>query len=118
VILLSQLQPILESELLAPAFDNILPALFGALAVVFISKNWKIAMAPPYLYAGPVYLRCPSLGRFRQRASAGGRYYCHRGSEDIIQQRLPVDRGSSKAGVISLIDLAVYTWGGPWAAPL
>jgi len=41
VILLSQLQPILESELLAPAFDNILPALFGALAVVFISKTGR-----------------------------------------------------------------------------
>ena len=29
-----------------PAFDNILPALFGGLAVVYISKNWKIALAP------------------------------------------------------------------------
>ncbi len=46
ILLLAPLQPILESELLAPAFDNILPALFGGLAVVFVSKNWKIAMAP------------------------------------------------------------------------
>ena len=29
-----------------PAFDQLLPALFGALGVVFISKNWKIAIAP------------------------------------------------------------------------
>lgn len=46
MLLLSQLKPILESELLAPAFQNILPSLFGALAVVFISKDWKIAAAP------------------------------------------------------------------------
>lgn len=46
VLLLAPLQPILESEVLAPAFDNILPALFGGLAVVFVSRNWKIAMAP------------------------------------------------------------------------
>lgn len=46
VLLLAQLQPVLESPTLAPAFRNILPALFGALAVVYISKNWKLAMAP------------------------------------------------------------------------
>ena len=60
VILLSQLQPILESELLAPAFDNILPALFGALAVVFISKNWKIAMAP-LIFMLVLFISVPSL---------------------------------------------------------
>ena len=41
--------PILESEALAPAFDQLLPALFGALGVVFVSKNWKIAIAPMIL---------------------------------------------------------------------
>ncbi len=46
VLLLSRIQPILESPVLKPAFDNILPALFGALAVVYVSKNWKIAIAP------------------------------------------------------------------------
>ena len=46
VLLLAQLQPILESPLLAPAFDNILPALFGALGVVLIAKDWKVAIAP------------------------------------------------------------------------
>lgn len=46
MLLLTQLTPILESPVLAPAFDNILPALFGGLAVVFISKNWKIAITP------------------------------------------------------------------------
>ena len=46
VLLLAQLQPILESPLLAPAFSNILPSLFGALGVVLIAKDWKVAIAP------------------------------------------------------------------------
>ena len=32
--------------MLVPAFDMILPALFGGLAVVFISKNAKLSIAP------------------------------------------------------------------------
>lgn len=60
VILLSQLQPILESELLAPAFANILPALFGALGVVFIAKSWKIAMAP-IIFMLVLFISAPSL---------------------------------------------------------
>ena len=46
VFLLFWIRPILESPTLAPAFANILPALFGALAVVLISRNWKIAVTP------------------------------------------------------------------------
>ncbi|MDN5351406.1 MAG: hypothetical protein PWQ12_322 [Clostridiales bacterium] len=46
VALLAPLTPILNAPLLKPAFDNILPALFGGLAVVYVSKNWKIALAP------------------------------------------------------------------------
>lgn len=49
VILITPLTPVLNSEILAPAFAQILPALFGGLAVVFISKNWKIAVAPALL---------------------------------------------------------------------
>lgn len=60
IVLLSQLQPILESEVIAPAFDNILPSLFGALAVVYISKNWKIAMAP-LLFMLVLFISIPSL---------------------------------------------------------
>ena len=36
----------LEAPVLAPAFEQMLPALFGGLGVAFISKNWKIAIAP------------------------------------------------------------------------
>ena len=44
VILITPLTPVLNAPVLAPAFAQILPALFGGLGVVFISKNWKIAV--------------------------------------------------------------------------
>lgn len=46
VLTLRQIGGFLESPVLAPAFNNILPALMGALAVVFVSRHWKIAVAP------------------------------------------------------------------------
>lgn len=46
VILIVPLTPILESEILKPAFDQVIPALFGGLAVVFVSKNWKLSIGP------------------------------------------------------------------------
>lgn len=60
VFLLGYLQPILQSPVLQPAFDNILPALFGGLAVVYVSKNWKIAMAP-LLFMLVLFIAVPSL---------------------------------------------------------
>lgn len=60
VLLLSYLQPILESPTLVPAFENILPALFGGLAVVYVSKNWKLAMAP-LLFMLVLFLLVPGL---------------------------------------------------------
>lgn len=49
VVLIVPLTPILEAPVLAPAFDMILPALFGGLAVVFVSKNLKLSIAPVIL---------------------------------------------------------------------
>ena len=46
VILIIPLTPILSSPDLAVAFEQLLPALFGGLAVVFISKNVKLSIAP------------------------------------------------------------------------
>jgi hypothetical protein len=46
VLMFVQLAPILSSPLLQPAFENILPALFGALGYLYISKNWKLAVVP------------------------------------------------------------------------
>ena len=54
------LEPVLESPVLKPAFDNILPSLFGALGVVFVSKNPKIAAAP-MLFMVVLFLLVPSL---------------------------------------------------------
>ena len=70
VICIVPLTPVLESEVLKPAFDMILPALFGGLAVVFISKNAKLSIAPialmlilfifvPALNAGTVGIMVP-----------------------------------------------------------
>lgn len=70
VILIAPLTPILSSETLAPAFDQMLPALFGALGVVFVSKNIKLAIGPvllmlilfifvPTLNAGTVGIMVP-----------------------------------------------------------
>ena len=49
LMMVSNFGAVLESEALKPAFDQLLPALFGGLAVVFVSKNFKIAIAPMVL---------------------------------------------------------------------
>lgn len=46
LIAVTPISNLLENEALTPAFDQMLPALFGALGVALISKNWKIAIAP------------------------------------------------------------------------
>lgn len=46
VICIVPLTPILEAPILVPAFEQILPALFGGLGVAFVSKNWRLALAP------------------------------------------------------------------------
>ena len=70
VILIVPLTPVLEAPMLEPAFAQMLPALFGGLGVAFVSKNWKIAIAPvvlmlvlfifvPALNAGTVGIMVP-----------------------------------------------------------
>ena len=70
VICIVPLTPVLEAPVLAPAFEQMLPALFGGLGVAFVSKNWKIAVAPvllmlvlficvPALNAGTVGIMVP-----------------------------------------------------------
>ena len=61
VALITPLTPVLNSPALAPAFDQILPALFGALGVVYISRNWKIAAAPVALML-ILFIAIPALG--------------------------------------------------------
>ena len=49
VILIVPLTPVLQAPVLQPAFEQILPALFGGLGVAFVSKNAKLAIAPVLL---------------------------------------------------------------------
>lgn len=60
VALLSVLTPILNSPVLKPAFDNVLPSLFGGLAVVYVSKNWKLSLTP-LIFMITLFLLVPSL---------------------------------------------------------
>jgi hypothetical protein len=60
IILIVPLTPILETPVLKPAFAQMLPALFGGLGVAFVSKNWKIAIAPVVLMLA-LFIFVPAL---------------------------------------------------------
>ena len=60
VLLLVPLQPVLQSEVLQPAFENVVPALFGAMAYKYFRKNLKIAAAPLVLMS-LLFILIPSL---------------------------------------------------------
>ena len=62
VILIVPLTPLLEAPILTPAFDMILPALFGGLAVAFISKNAKLSIAPIILMLA-LFIFVPALNQ-------------------------------------------------------
>ena len=51
VLLIVPLQPVLQSETLLPAFNNVVPALFGALGLKYFAKSPKIAVIPLTLMA-------------------------------------------------------------------
>lgn len=46
VAALTPLRPLLQDPSLQPAFDNVVPALFGAMAYKYYRKNMKIALVP------------------------------------------------------------------------
>lgn len=46
VMLLAPLEPVLASPALRPAFDNVVPALFGALGLKYFIRGRKIALIP------------------------------------------------------------------------
>ncbi len=50
-----------NNPILEPAFAQLIPALFGGLGVVFVSKNWKIAIAPIVLML-MLFIAIPGLG--------------------------------------------------------
>ena len=60
VLLLIPLQPLLQSEALRPAFDNVVPALFGAMACKYYRGSMKIAVVP-LLVMSLLFMLVPSL---------------------------------------------------------
>ena len=60
VLLLTPLQPILQSEALQPAFSNVVPALFGAMAYKYYRNHMNIAVAPLVLMS-VLFVLVPSL---------------------------------------------------------
>ena len=62
VLLLQPLQPVLENPALTPAFDNVVPALFGALGLKYFLKGKKFA-AIPLVLSSAVCILIPSMIR-------------------------------------------------------
>ena len=60
VILMVPLQPILQNPVLLPAFNNVVPALFGALGLKYFMKSPQIAVLPLVLMTS-LYILVPSL---------------------------------------------------------
>lgn len=60
VLLLAPLQPVLQSPVLRPAFDNVVPALFGAMAYRYYRRNMRIALTPLVLMS-VLFILVPSL---------------------------------------------------------
>lgn len=60
VALLIPLQPILQAPALQPAFDTVVPALFGAMGYKYFRGNMKIAIGPLVLM-GVLFTLVPSL---------------------------------------------------------
>lgn len=46
VMAFTGLDAALQSDVLTPAFNNVLAALFGAMGLAYIMRDWKIAIAP------------------------------------------------------------------------
>ncbi len=60
VLLMIPLRPILEAPVLQPAFDNVVPALFGAMATRYFRKGKKI-VAIPLCLMSVVFIFMPNL---------------------------------------------------------
>ena len=60
VLLLVPLQPILQSPALQPAFSNVVPALFGAMAYQYFRKDIKLARVPLILMS-VLFILVPAL---------------------------------------------------------
>ena len=60
VILITPLKPLLQAEVLQPAFNNVVPALFGAMAYKYYRSSYKVA-AVTLLVMSILFVIVPSL---------------------------------------------------------
>ena len=60
VALLTPLRPVLQSERLAPAFANVVPALFGAMGYKYYRQNIRLA-AVPLIIMSILFMLMPGL---------------------------------------------------------
>ncbi len=60
VVALVPLQPVLQNPVLQPAFDNVVPALFGAMAYKYFRHNMKIALVP-LVFMSILFVVVPAL---------------------------------------------------------
>lgn len=60
VLLITPLRPVLESPVLEPAFNNVVPALFGAMAFQYFRKGRQLA-AIPLIVMTVLFILVPSL---------------------------------------------------------
>lgn len=60
VVLMVPLQPVLQNPVLLPAFNNVVPALFGALGLKYFMKSPQIAVLPLVLMTS-LYILMPAL---------------------------------------------------------
>lgn len=60
VVCLVPLQPVLQSDMLQPAFNNVVPALFGALGLKYFAKSLRLS-APPLILMSVLCIAVPSL---------------------------------------------------------
>jgi len=49
MLLIVPLTPVLQAPVLQPAFEHLMPALFGALGAYWVQKQWKLAIVPVLL---------------------------------------------------------------------
>lgn len=60
VLLMVPLRPVLTSEALQPAFANVVPALFGAMAYRYYRKNIRLSLVP-LVFMSLLFIFVPSL---------------------------------------------------------
>ncbi len=60
MVLMVPLTPVFSSEALQPAFDNVVPALFGGLMVAFMSRTPKVAV-PVIILTAALFIAVPAL---------------------------------------------------------